>query len=138
MTDTFTTIEQALSLLIDAGDKPLQHVSRAIKPRPSDVLKAWRTQRSQALFVHDDVDGEEEMLELLPTTESAEDAALTEDYTELHGALRELTPKQQTVIDLLYWQGLNLREVSARLDCTYENARLHHSKALKTLRDAYA
>lgn len=132
------TIKQALQLLVDRGDHALRILNdKKMQPRPSAVLKAMNSYRSQALFVHDDADDEDDMLELLPTTVSAEDEALgrlPDDYTELQDALGELTAKQREVIHSVYWQGLDLRQTSDRLKCSYENARLHHSKAIKRLR----
>lgn len=133
-----STLQQALLLLRDRGDKPLSMFNgKKMRPRPSDVLKAMNSNRGVALHVHDDVDDEDEMLELLPVTESAEDVALSrlpDDYTELHRAVRELSPRQRDVIEMMYWRGLDLRQASDTMRCTYENARQHHVKALKTLR----
>jgi RNA polymerase sigma factor (sigma-70 family) len=134
----FDTIQQALILLRNNGDKPMHGINGAITPRPSDVLKAMNGVRGKAIFVHDDEDDEDDVLELLPTSVSAEDEFFRqpqERYTELLRAVRELTPQQQRVIDLLYWQGLDSQQASRVLSCTGQNVRLHHKRALSALRE---
>ena len=130
-----TTIEQALILLRDNGDKPLTHLNDGISPRPSDVLQAMKTQRALSADIRDD---EGETYEMLPATASAEDVALSDwpnSYSELHVALSTLTSLQEDVILLKYFQGIDTATTARILGCTRQNVEQLHSKALAKLRE---
>jgi RNA polymerase sigma-70 factor, ECF subfamily len=54
---------------------------------------------------------------------------------QLHAAFEELSEKQRTTLELYFFEGLDLREISARLAETLENTRHFYYRGLERLRN---
>ena len=55
---------------------------------------------------------------------------------QLHAAFKDLTEKQRATLELYFFQGLELREISERLGDTLENTRHFYYRGLERLRRA--
>ena len=69
--------------------------------------------------------------------ESLEDYDLVrniENYDLVEKAIPYLTNKQERVIRLHYWYDLDFREIGDLTNTTFQNASLHHSKAINKLK----
>ena len=56
----------------------------------------------------------------------------------LRKAFEQLTERQRTTLELFFFQGFNLREISQQLDEPLENVRHHYYRALKKLKTSAA
>lgn len=54
--------------------------------------------------------------------------------TQLRKAFEELPEKQRKVLEMFYFEGLNLREISERIGETLGNVRHHHYRGIEKLR----
>jgi len=60
------------------------------------------------------------------------------DYSQLRCAFEELTPTQRRTLELFYFEGLDLREISERLREPFGNVRHHFYRGLERLRKSPA
>lgn len=54
-------------------------------------------------------------------------------YAELHEALSELDEETQKIIEMIYWEGYNQREIADILNIEHDAVRKKHSRALKKI-----
>jgi len=78
----------------------------------------------------------EEVIDTVPSRFSAEKNGET---LELRGLLQAafavLTELQRTTLEMYFWEGYSLREISARLKETHGNTRNHYYRGLERLRE---
>lgn len=81
-------------------------------------------------------DAREELVFLAEETEpSIELTIVTEEaFAELEAALRLLSPQRRVVMQLRYFEGLDIRAIAARLDIAPQTVRNHISQAIEFLR----
>jgi RNA polymerase sigma-70 factor (ECF subfamily) len=60
------------------------------------------------------------------------------DFTHLLTAFEDLTPMQRKTLELFYFQGLELKEISQRLNQPFGNVRHHFYRGLERLRKSPA
>jgi RNA polymerase sigma-70 factor (ECF subfamily) len=60
--------------------------------------------------------------------------AITQGEAALHKAFEQLNPKQRTTLELYFFEGYTLREISERLNESLGNARHYYYRALERLR----
>ena len=60
------------------------------------------------------------------------------DFSHLLGAFEDLTEMQRRTLELFYFQGLELREISQRLNEPFGNVRHHLYRGLERLRKSPA
>jgi len=60
------------------------------------------------------------------------------DFTHLLSAFEDLTPMQRQTLELFYFEGLELREISERLQEPFGNVRHHFYRGLERLRKSPA
>ena len=60
------------------------------------------------------------------------------DCSYLLSAFEDLTPMQRKTLELFYFQGLELREISQRLNEPFGNVRHHFYRGLERLRKSPA
>jgi RNA polymerase sigma-70 factor (ECF subfamily) len=60
------------------------------------------------------------------------------DFTQLQGAFDDLTQMQRRTLELFYFEGLELREISERLHEPFGNVRHHFYRGLERLRKSPA
>jgi RNA polymerase sigma-70 factor (ECF subfamily) len=71
---------------------------------------------------------------LLGKTDVEREIASELDRSQLEKAFEELPEMQRRTLDLFYFEGLDLREISARLNEPWENVRHHFYRGLERLR----
>ncbi|HEV9035724.1 MAG TPA: sigma-70 family RNA polymerase sigma factor [Puia sp.] len=70
-----------------------------------------------------------------PSEPSIELAIITEEvFAELEAALRQLSPQRKQVMQLRYFEGLDIRSIALRLDIAPQTVRNHISQAIEFLR----
>ncbi len=87
-------------------------------------------------FVADDDDAEE-MLEQLPAAESSDPSIRlgNEQFmAQLELELGELPYRQQQVFLLRVWEGLDVAQTAAVMECSESAVKTHHARALEKLR----
>jgi RNA polymerase sigma-70 factor (ECF subfamily) len=60
------------------------------------------------------------------------------DFSQLQGAFEDLTALQRQTLEMFYFQGLELREISERLGEPFGNVRHHFYRGLERLRKSPA
>ncbi len=70
-------------------------------------------------------------LTAVPTDSGESDLRAVEERLAVADVLRQLTPSEQELVALLYWEGLSVRDAAAVLGCTPATAsvRLHRLRA---------
>ena len=70
-----------------------------------------------------------------PSEPSIELAIVTEEaFAELEIALRQLSPQRKLVMQLRYFEGMDIRTIASRLDIAPQTVRNHISQAIEFLR----
>jgi len=78
----------------------------------------------------------DEVLEGIPSDFSAERLELANELRSLlKGAFHQLTQQQRTTLEMFFWEGYSLREISVRLNETLGNTRNHYYRGLERLRE---
>jgi len=75
---------------------------------------------------------------LVGQTDVEHEVGVRLDYLQLRCAFEELTPAQRRTLELFYFEGLDLREISERLREPFGNVRHHFYRALERLRKSPA
>jgi len=53
---------------------------------------------------------------------------------ELHRRMRKLTQKQRLIVEMIYWEGLSIKEISEQLSMTRRGVRMRLERAFERLR----
>ena len=78
----------------------------------------------------------DEVLEGVPSDFSAERLELANEVRGLlRAAFGKLTQSQRSTLEMFFWEGYSLREISIRLNETLGNTRNHYYRGLEKLRD---
>ena len=78
----------------------------------------------------------DEVLESVPSDFSAARLAVANELRDLlEGAFRSLTQPQKTTLEMFFWEGYSLREISVRLNETLGNTRNHYYRGLEKLKE---
>jgi RNA polymerase sigma-70 factor, ECF subfamily len=78
----------------------------------------------------------EEVIDSVPSGFSAEQNGETLELREfLEEAFVALTELQRTTLEMFFWEGYSLREISVRLGETFGNTRNHYYRGLEKLRE---
>ena len=78
----------------------------------------------------------DEVIDYVPSRFCAEKNGETSELRELlQAAFAALTELQRTTLEMFFWEGYSLREISARLKETHGNTRNHYYRGLEKLRE---
>jgi RNA polymerase sigma-70 factor, ECF subfamily len=78
----------------------------------------------------------DEVLDLVPADCSAERLGLANELRGLlTNAFLSLSPQQKTTLEMFFWEGYSLREISVRLNETLGNTRNHYYRGLEKLKE---
>jgi RNA polymerase sigma-70 factor (ECF subfamily) len=142
--------DEALDLVQDAMMKLAQNYAQQAeeewKPLFYSILQSrirdW--QRRQAVrnrfrtwFVRHDEEDEEDPLEQLPAANVSEPSARLENeqfMARLSAELGALPYRQQQVFLLRVWEGLDVAQTAAAMQCSESSVKTHHARALERLR----
>ncbi len=144
--------DDALDIVQDAMMKLVQkyseHAKEEWKPLFYSILQTrildWhRRQTVRNRFrswVHwnSDDDEAEDFLEQQPATDtSAPDVKLQDNQfgADLNQALSALPLRQQQVFLLRVWEGMDIAETAAAMQCSQSSVKTHHARALEKLRE---
>jgi RNA polymerase sigma-70 factor (ECF subfamily) len=75
---------------------------------------------------------------LVGSTDVEHEVGVKLDFSQLRCAFEELTPIQRRTLELFYFEGLDLREISERLREPFGNVRHHFYRGLERLRKSPA
>jgi RNA polymerase sigma factor (sigma-70 family) len=146
----FAYLSRQVANLQDAEDLLLEvflkaHKEAILEELPEDRQLAWLRRVARNIVI--DHYRHTALLALLPLEQAAEmeDDQLTpeqrveqqEKYTRLYQALRQLSPAQQELIQLRYWNGLRFAEIAGMLARPEGTLRKLLARTLRQLRTLY-
>lgn len=94
--------------------------------------------RFRTWFVRHDDEDEEDALEQYPAADSCEPSTRLENEqfaTRLNKELGALPYRQQQVFLLRVWEGLDIAQTAAVMQCSESSVKTHHARALERLRE---
>ena len=78
----------------------------------------------------------DDVIDVVPSHFSAEKNGETLELRELlHAGFAALTDLQRNTLEMFFWEGYSLREISSRLQETHGNTRNHYYRGLERLRE---
>lgn len=142
--------DEALDLVQEAMMKLAQNYAQRAeeewKPLFYSILQSrirdWHRRQSvrnrfRAWFVRHDEEDEEDPLEQLPAPRSSEPSSHLENeqfMARLDAELGALPYRQQQVFLLRVWEGLDIAQTAAAMQCSESSVKTHHARALERLR----
>jgi RNA polymerase sigma-70 factor (ECF subfamily) len=106
-------------------------------------IRDWQRRQSvrnrfRHWFSRDDDDDKEDELEQMPAAESSDPAVQlgNEQFmARLEQELNALPYRQQQVFLLRVWEGLDIAQTAAAMQCSESSVKTHHARALEKLRE---
>ena len=142
--------EDALDIVQDTMMKLVQNYSTyeqsSWKPLFYSILQTrildWHRRQSVRnrfrswLHWDDDEDTENPLEQFADATQAAPDIALQDAQfgTDLNAALSKLPLRQQQVFLLRVWEGMDIAETAATMQCSESSVKTHYARALEKLR----
>jgi len=142
--------EDALDIVQDAMMKLVQkyssHTKDEWKPLFYSILQTrildWHRRQSvrnrfRSWFHWNEDDDTEDFLEQQPASETtAPDVQLQDDQfmNNLNTALSKLPLRQQQVFLMRVWEGMDIAETAAAMQCSQSSVKTHYARALEKLR----
>lgn len=143
--------DEALELIQDSMMKLVQNYSGQNedewKPLFYSILQSrirdWHRRqavrnRFRTWFVRHDDEDEEDALDQYPAAEACEPSIRLENeqfISRLNQELGALPYRQQQVFLLRVWEGLDITQTAAVMQCSESSVKTHHARALEKLRE---
>lgn len=112
---------------------------RILNSRIHDLYRRSNVRNRYRSWLSSDEEEYEDPIQAAPdprdTNPEAESQA-DESIVKLESALSELPPRQQQAFLLRAWEGLDVRQTAAAMDCAEGSVKTHYSRAIHSLRDS--
>jgi RNA polymerase sigma-70 factor (ECF subfamily) len=143
--------DDALELVQDAmmklaqkySDRPVDEWSALFYSILQSRIRDWQRRQSvrnrfRTWFAWNEEDEEEDALEQSPADVSGEPSIKLENnqfMTRLNQELGSLPYRQQQVFLLRVWEGMDIAQTAAAMQCSESSVKTHHARALQKLRE---
>jgi RNA polymerase sigma-70 factor (ECF subfamily) len=140
--DAFDIVQDTMLKLVENyADRPESELAplffRILQSRIHDWYRRSSVRNRLRIRLGSDDEDEEDPMQLVadPAGRSAEQLLITEDcIATLNAALLELPLRQQQVFLLRAWEGLDVRQTAAVMQCAEGSVKTHYSRALAALK----
>lgn len=140
--DAFDIVQDTMLKLVEKyADRPEAELAPLFFCILQSRIQDWYRRSSvrnrlRSWLGSDDEDEEDPLLQVAdPAGRSAEQLLIAEDsINALNAALQALPLRQQQVFLLRAWEGLDVRETAAVMQCAEGSVKTHYSRALAALR----
>lgn len=140
--DALDLVQDSMFKLVEKySDKPENEWAplfyRILNSRIHDLYRRSNVRNRYRSWLGGSDDDYEDPIQTAPDTRDTNpesESQTDESIVKLESALTELPPRQQQAFLLRAWEGLDVRQTAAAMDCAEGSVKTHYSRAIHSLR----